>query len=142
MESIIKPKRPSGKGWVYEGSADTQVTLGYEGHVWWFPEQGISVISAVEVAHDPKDIDKGPEYHVSVSKRGGRCSRNEAKFVCKVFDMTGAEEDNHVPNGFVRNFWMPVAEYLIGHECHCKDEEPAMVEDKGDFVWRGITGID
>lgn len=139
MESVIRPKEPKGAGWIHEGLADERFTLGYEGHIWFFAEQGISVISAVEVAHDPKDIDKGPEYHISISRSGGRCTRNEARFVCKDFGMTDAEEDNHVPNGFVRNFWMPVAENLIGHQCHCKDEEPAMVEDKGDFVWRGIS---
>jgi len=100
-------------------------------------------MSAVEVARDPDDIEKGPEYHVSVSKNIGgivmRASRNEARFVIKAFDMLDADEDNHVPGGQVRNFWKPVAENLIGHVCPCKEEEPAMVEDKGDYIWRGIT---
>jgi hypothetical protein len=53
--------------------------------------------------------------------------------------MQDSDEDNHVPGGFVRNFWKPVAEKLIGHVCPCKDNEPEMAENKGDFVWRGIT---
>ena len=43
------------------------------------------------------------------------------------------------PNGCVRNFWRPVADHLSGYECPCVEHEPAMVEDKGDYVWRGLT---
>lgn len=139
IESIIKPKKPKGAKWIYQGPAPGSVTMGYEGHYWEHSEQGITVISALEVVGPgPDDIAKGPEYHISISKNGGRCSRNEARHVCKAFGMQAAEEDNHVPGGFVRNFWMPVNENLIGQECPCKDSEPVMREDKGDFEWRGI----
>ena len=139
IESVIKPKTPSGKGWVKGSEVPTICTMGYEAYYWFYEDQGLNVISALEVVNDPDDIDKGPEYHVSVSKTGGRCTRNEARFVLKAFGMQDSEEDNHVPGGFVRNFWMPVAEKYIGHECPCKENEPAMIEDKGDFIWRGIT---
>lgn len=140
IESVIKPKRPKGTGWVEMEAPPSVLTLGYPAQAWFHREGQLKVISAVEVAHDPHDIEKGPEYHVSVSKYPGqRCSRNEARFVLKAFDMEHADEDNHVPNGIARNFWKPVAEKLIGHVCPCKDEEPAMIEDKGEFVWRGIT---
>lgn len=140
IESVIRPKKPKSKGWIQADPPPLWATLGYAREVWYFPERGLLVISAVEVAHDFNDIDKGPEYHVSVSKSGGqRCTSNEAKFVCKAFRMVEADEDNHTPYGVVRNFWKPVAEKFIGHVCLCKDEEPAMVEDKGDYVWRGIT---
>lgn len=139
IESIIKPKAPKGSGWIDGGQPSSAFTLGYEGRYWLYPERGLMVISAVEVARDPDDIDKGPEYHVSVSRNGGRCDRNDARFVLKAFGMEDSDEDNHVPGGFVRNFWKPVAENLAGHVCPCKDHEPSMVEDKGDFVWRGIT---
>ena len=139
MESIIKPKRPTGIGWVFGGKTSPEISLGYDGEYWFFPSAGITVISAVEVAYDPGDIEKGPEYHVSVSQNRSRIDRNGARFVLKAFDMLDADEDNHVPGGFVRNYWMPVAENLRGNICPCKDEEPAMVEDKGDFIWRGIT---
>jgi hypothetical protein len=46
---------------------------------------------------------------------------------------------NHVPSGRVRNFWRPVADHLSGYECPCVADEPAIREDKGDYVWRGIT---
>ena len=86
-------------------------------------------------------IDKGFEYHISISKpvRPGvtkRCDSNEARWVLSQFNLEGAEEDNHVPGGRVRNFWRPVANSLVGIECECKESEPAIIEDKGDFVWR------
>lgn len=141
--AIIQPKRPNpANGWKLMPTPLQWVTMGYDAEAW-LHESGLYVISAVEVASDQGDIDKGPEYHVSISMttRHGpaRCDSNAAAFVIKAFGMDGAEEDNHVPNGKVRNFWRPVAENLIGHECHCKGEEPAIREDKGDFIWRGIT---
>lgn len=140
FNSIIKPKAPAGHGWSYVGLVDPTFTNGYEGVAWRHVSQNLFVISALEVVYD-EGIDKGPEYHVSISKqkhgRPRRCSSNEASFVIDAFGMDGAEEDNHVPYGVVRNFWLPVAESLIGMECPCKAEEPAIIEDKGDFVWRG-----
>jgi hypothetical protein len=65
-----------------------------------------------------------------------RCDSNEAKWVLDQFGLEGAEEDNHVPFGIVRNFWRPVADKLVGIECQCKAEEPEIREDKGDFIWR------
>lgn len=139
MESVIKPKRPKGKGWEYRGPASPETTMGYEGHYWYHPEQSLLVISALEVATDADGHSNGPEYHLSVSKwPRQRCTSQQAKWVVRAFDLDGAEEDNHVPGGFARNFWRPVAENLIGKECECKESEPAIVEDKGDFVWRGF----
>lgn len=138
MDSIIKPKRPLFSGWIQGENPPAYVSLGYDSEFWFHSLYGICVISAVEVAKDKDGIDRGPEYHVSISKDGyRRCSSQEANFVIKQFDMEGAEEDNHVPHGKVRNFWKPVAEGLIGLECACKESEPAIVEDKGDYVWRG-----
>lgn len=142
IQSIIKPKAPKGEGWIYYGAGPDLTGGGFEVQRWYYPDQGFFVLSAVEVAHDPNDIEKGPEYHVSLSNRKYghpvRVDRNGARFVLKAFGMEDADEDNHVPGGVVRNYWRPVAEKLVGHVCPCKDEEPAMVEDKGDFVWRGV----
>lgn len=139
VESIIQPKEPRGSGWSRGPEAPTQYTLGYPGRYWFHKTTGLVVISAVEVAKDPHDLDKGPEYHVSVSKRSHRrASSAECSFVIRAFGIQGAEEDNHVPFGIVRNFWLPVAENLIGHECPCKATEPAIVEDKGEYIWRAL----
>jgi len=137
-ESIIKPKRPIGEGWFRWPDPPSWVTYGYDAETWLHESKLLTVISAVVVAYED-GIYKGPEYHVSMSKNGlGRCSGNEAKFVIKEFDMQDAEEDNHVGKGIVRNFWKTVAEKLIGRECPCKESEPEIIEDKGDYVWRGI----
>ena len=137
--SITATLRPKGSGWT-EIPGASEFTLGFPCRSWFHKRSGLFVMSAVETVSDGK-IDKGPEYHISVSRpvRPGvsaRCDSNDAKWVLEQFGMDGAEEDNHVPNGVVRNFWRPVATGLIGLECECKAEEPAIVEDKGDFVWR------
>ena len=136
-ESVIKPLRPK-PGWRGPFFVPAQVSLGYAAESWFHPTQYIFVISAVEVAKDKDGIDRGPEYHISISKRCGgdvqRCSAAEASWALDQFGLEGAEEDNHVPNGQVRNFWRTVSEPLIGLECACKATEPVILE--GDYEWR------
>lgn len=137
---IIQPLTPSGAGWVRLPPLPKQVSLGYPA-IAFSHDTGLLVISAVEVAEDKDQINRGAEYHIIISKetfygRKLRCDSNEAAWVLAQFGCVGAIEDNHVPGGFVRNFWRPVAEPLVGMECACKDDEPAIKEDKGDFVWR------
>lgn len=137
--SITPCLRPRFPGWHEVPVNARLLALGGVARAFLHTETGIAVISAVEVADDGK-IDKGPEYHVSISLQKQypprRCSSTQARWALKQFGLDGAEEDNHVPNGVVRNFWRPVADRLVGLECECKAEEPAIVEDKGDFVWR------
>lgn len=149
IESIIKPLAPRfGLGWRENPPPPKWITMGYEGRCFYHPIANLAVISAVEVAKDDDGIDRGPEYHISISKRipdgtlggrGVRCTQQEALQVLIDFGIDGALEDNHVPNGIVRNFWRPVAENMVGLECACKADEPAIVENKGDYVWRGVS---
>ncbi len=136
--SIISVLRPRTRGW-RELPCDKSVSLGYPARAFFYEKNSLAVISAVEVADDGK-IDKGPEYHISISKQTvlgpSRCDSNEAKWVLEQFGLDGAEEDNHVQGGVVRNFWRPVANRFVGLECECKADEPAIVEDSGDFIWR------
>lgn len=135
---IVRPLRPKASGWIRLSDPPAWVTLGYAAERWWHEVHNLSVISAVEVAKDDDGIDRGPEYHLSISLGGrARCTSAQARAVLRDFDLHGAEEDNHVPSGVVRNFWRPVADRLVGLECSCKADEPAIVEDRGDFVWRG-----
>lgn len=134
-KSIVSVLRPRGPGWreVPQGHM-----LGYPCRAFMHDKSSLAVLSAVEVASDEN---KGPEYHISISKQivgfgTRRCDSNEARWVLDQFGLEGAEEDNHVASGLVRNFWRTVATGLIGLECACKDAEPAIVEDKGDFIWR------
>jgi hypothetical protein len=140
--SLIQPKRPTAPGWrlaTWWTRPSKLAELGYPVEAWEHLESGLFVLSAVEVAHDPGAPDLGPEYHLSVSLRGQRCSTADAVFALASFELRDAKEDNHVPSGRVRNFWRPVADHLSGFECLCQENEPTMVEDKGDFVWRGVT---
>jgi hypothetical protein len=134
---IIKPKRPAGKGWkpfkVNGPAAETGCTV--EG---WYHESGLTVISAVE-APEPDTI--GAEFHISISKCGRRCDSMEAQWVLRQFGVPEAKEGNHVPHGIARNFWRPVADRLAEYECPCQDSEPAIVEGKGDYVWRAAPGM-
>lgn len=143
MQTIINPKQPlHGVGWIrVRGWQRPQqlAALGYPVEAWEHPASGLFCLSAVEVANEPGKPELGPEYHLSVSLNGQRCSAADALFALAAFGLTDAMEDNHVPSGRVRNFWRPVADNLSGYECPCVADEPAIVEDKGDFVWRGIT---
>lgn len=134
-ESIIKPLRPSGTGW--EGPVSVPISA-YPAEAWFFRPRNLSVISAVEVAVDKDKIDRGPEYHISVCHvlphGTERCGADEAQWALAQFGLAGSEEDNHVPNGKVRNFWRTVAEPMIGLECECKETETVIRE--GDYEWR------
>ncbi|WP_354675096.1 hypothetical protein [Cupriavidus alkaliphilus] len=149
IDSIIKPKRPNGAGWTRVSSEMLgrimhAAGLASTSEAWHHPESRIQVFSSVEVARDPGQPDLGPEFHLSISKNGGsrgplRTTSAEALWCVAQFDLADAKEDNHVPSGVVRNFWRPVADHLSGYECPCDDREPAMLEDKGDYIWRGVT---
>lgn len=137
--SVVQPKRPIGPGWrQFRGKALPVDLEGYPVESWVHQETGLYVISAVEVATEKVGVPAiGPAYHISVSQNGGRCTSSTALWVLAQFDCTDALEDNHVPGGFVRNFWRYVADGLSDMECPCTDTEPVIREDKGDFVWRG-----
>lgn len=139
IQSITSVLRPRFLGWSEVPTNPRLLAMGGVARTFIHKERRISVISAVEVALDGK-VDKGPEFHLSVAwqtPRGpARCNSATARWVQRQFGLDGAEEDNHVPGGVVRNFWRPVADGLVGLECECKADEPAIVEDKGDFVWR------
>lgn len=138
--SLVAVKRPRLPGW-REIPTD-ELPAGRAGapiRAFFHDELSLAVLSAVEFIDDGK-VD-GPEYHLSISRQHRtlgtrRCSSNEARWVLKQFGIEEATEDNHVPHGLVRNFWRPVADFMVGRECLCVEGEPAIVEDKGDFVWR------
>lgn len=129
LPSIIQQLAPEGKSWIKYLEAPID---GYIAHVWKHSTSDLMVFSSVEVAQE----EIGPEYHLSVSKNGRRCTSDEANWALRCFKMEGAYEDNHVPFGVVRNFWKPVAERLIGIDCPCESSETAFKEDKGDYIWR------
>lgn len=147
IRSVVQPLRPLRQGrtkWFRDFNiAAGLIKAGYPIERWLHYATDIQVLSAVEVAVDKDGSSNGPEYHLSVSRavyvprfHAVRIDTNDAKWVLAEFGLDGAEEDNHVPNGVVRNFWRPVASGLVGKECRCKAEEVVIKEMKGDFIWR------
>jgi hypothetical protein len=142
--SLVSVKRPVVAGWrelpreaipreAWQSARRVMRAYFHEGY-------SLAVMSAVEYINDGK-VD-GPEYHLSISRQHRtlgtmRCSSREARVVLRQFGVEEAIEDNHVPGGKVRNFWRPVADPMVGRPCPCADTENAMVEDNGDYVWRG-----
>lgn len=140
IRSIVQALTPKGTGW-REIPADPRISNG--GPIRAFlHNSGLAVFSAVEYVGDAGEEPK-QEYHLSISQQTPagpkRCSSMVARDVLRIFGAEGALEDNHVPFGRVRNFWRPVAAPLVGIVCECNEAEAAIVEDKGDFVWRGLT---
>lgn len=147
IPSIIQPLRPLVQGrnrWFRDFQiAEQLIKAGYPVERWLEYGSDIQVLTAVEVAKEKDGSTNGPEYHISVSRavyvpmfHPVRIDTSTAKWVLAEFGLDGAEEDNHVPNGVVRNFWRPVASGLVGKECPCKAEEVVIRENKGDFIWR------
>lgn len=92
----------------------------------------IVVISSIEMVPDNNGTLR-PEYHISMSDNGQRIAASIVPTILKQFGATEKwDEDNHVPNGKVRNFWCPMNE--IPDPCPCKDNEKPTIE--GDYVWR------
>lgn len=144
IDSVIKPLESKDRaGWGTVGDVRETLRSPFPTVSWYHREYNLAVLSAVEVVNDPAEpVKKGPEYHISISKplpdgtAVGRCSLAEAMWVLERFGLDGWEEDNHTPNGQVRNFWRPVAEPLVGIECECKERETVVVE--GDYVSRPL----
>jgi len=106
---------------------------------WLNVSHRISVLSSVSNVDEP---DPGPQWHVSVAlvdALGAPAVAPDAavKLVRENFDMLAAEEDNHVPNGRVRNLWLPIRTALVGVPCSCKAEEEPH-EGEGGYVWRDV----
>ena len=135
IENIIKPQKPiDGSLWKLVNLEQDQ--YGNDRYYYVHPD-GFVAISALEVADGIIRREYIPQYHLSISKGNKRrCSSQDAQFILKQFGLSDALEDNHVQSGFVRNFWLPVDENKQGRECECMGSEPAIKEDKGDFIWR------
>ncbi|MDP1931865.1 MAG: hypothetical protein Q8L60_10440 [Gammaproteobacteria bacterium] len=129
IQSVIPPMRPDSPDWEL---LDLRNLHGYPAERW-ISKFGHVAITAVEVV---ENSGLGPEYHVSISKNGGRVSADEVPGLLKLFGMEGSDEDNHVPGAIARNFWMPVDESKRGYVCPCKETETVVIE--GDYEWRPV----
>jgi hypothetical protein len=130
----VSLKRPKGDGWRVVPTPPAAASIALECAAYEHA-LGIRVITAIE------ELGEGPEFHVSVSYRGGRAPRSIMQIVRHAFDMKRAEEDNHASsNGVVRNLWARCDRVEVA--CACADE-PTIVtpfggaDESGDeFVFR------
>jgi len=123
-----EPKRPRSGAWVRTG---THTYKGGTAEIYDHPS-GMRVLSSVDWVSGADG--KGLEFHISISAMGGRANRDQVRQALADFGMRKGIEDNHVPNGKARNFWLPVDPALKAG-CHCfETEEP---HDEGDgYIWR------
>lgn len=71
--------------------------------------------------------------HVSFSHMGKRIDAMWMDALLRQWDIADWEEDNHVPNGQVRNYW-----HILNSEnqiCPCKENEEPHIETGG-YEWR------
>lgn len=123
---FVYPQPKSGT-WTLRGWDETS-----KGFRW---ENAMNVI-AISSIHE---IDGKPQYHVSFSDRGVRIAQGWMEALLKQWQIEDFEEDNHVPNGQVRNYWKPFDPEL--KECQCKQTEVPH-EEEGGYVWREANGTD
>lgn len=153
LPAIVQPLKPAGGGWreCPTDSVRDWPSLPYSIQRWYNRGHEVQALSAVECVNQEGKIDIDRlEYHVSLSGRKQldadgfvfgpvyRISSSRARWALRIFGMDEALEDNHVPSGLVRNYWRPLNDREVGEVCKCVEEEPAMREMKGDFVWRGL----
>lgn len=145
MMQVISPKAPKSAGWKRAKDVEKAIQAAdpllraYPPQVWHH-DSGVCVVSSVDkVDALPGEPDLGPEYHISISSNGRRATLSECMWALAQFDCDDAKEDNHV-NGIARDWWRPVADHLSGYECPCQETETAIVEDKGNFIWRPVPG--
>ena len=79
------------------------------------------------------DESEKPEYHVSVSFRGGVAGAEVMAYARHAFRLEDAQEDNHGP-GVARHLWMACEEADRKPDCHCVNEVAPTID--GERVWR------
>lgn len=92
----------------------------------------VLVVSALEVMRLPDGAGEGPQWHVSVSRRGRRPEPRDVAKALRDFGMLGAEEDNHHP-GNARHFFL-VVDPAHRVDCECKTDE-TVVADADGYAW-------
>lgn len=126
----LQPK-PAARGWRYVGPwRDRQVLSGSV-----YQRGPVRVITALEEAEYPDGSrERGPQWHVSISRVGRRPRRKDVARVLRGLGLARVrpEEDNHHP-GVARHFWLPVdPDRRV--DCECKLTEEIHVEPDG-YTW-------
>jgi hypothetical protein len=130
----LKPITPSGLGWLSLG--EVTGLNGSTAFAWVHFGTHTQVLSALDIAAQPRSGTPGPQWHISVVDRSTeepfRASSEQIRLARCAFGMLEAEEDNHHP-GNARHFWLPIdpSERV---ECECKTDE-LLVEEPDGYQW-------
>lgn len=131
MSSLLHARRPIGDRWSTFPVPAAGSLRALDVAAW---QRGpISVISALEMAEYPDRDGTGPQWHISISRRGMRPTPLDVSRALRAFDLIGAEEDNHHP-GNARHFWLPV-DPAHRVDCECKETEVTVIEPDG-YQWQ------
>lgn len=121
--SSLRERTPTANGWL-------RVALVENGSVY---ESGpIGVISTLDQAELPDRSGIGPQWHISIVRRGRRPHATDVRRALRAFRMVGSEEDNHHP-GNARHFWRPL-DPARRVDCECKEDE-VLVTDADGYHW-------
>ncbi len=125
---MAERRRARGRGWTFISAEDI-------GDVW---QRGrLRVISNLDdIDYPDASGERGPTWHVSVSRNGRRASDAELVKVRKAFRMEDAEEDNHHPGNARHLFLVVDPERRV--DCECKVTEETITEPDG-YKWTNPT---
>ena len=123
-------RRPVGLGWS-QVSAPPQLIEDSLAVSSWVNGPFLAISALVATQHHSGNV--GPEWLISISRRGSRRPRSrEVRRLLRDFEMWPCEEDNH-ELGIARKFWLPVDPKERG-VCECKADEEQVVEPDG-YTW-------
>lgn len=124
--SPTRERHPAAAGWTRVSAAPAGT-----GSVW--RSGPITVVSTLDQAELPNRSGIGPQWHVSITRKGTRPHATDVRRALRAFRMVGAEEDNHHP-GAARHFWV-VCDPAHRVSCECKEDEVTVTDPDG-YRWQ------
>ncbi len=127
----LEERRP-GKDWFRQRALEARFNHSGGGELFglsiWMRRRVLAISTCV-MAEAPNGDGSIPQWHISFTNDGRRCTDEEVRQSLACFRLTGADEDNHEP-GMARHYWMPL-DPARRAECECKTTEKVIVEPDG-----------
>lgn len=127
----LEARRP-GKDWFRQRALERRFAHSGGGELYdlsiWMRRRILAISTCVH-AEAPNGVGSIPQWHISFTNEGRRCTDEEVRMSLASFRLTGADEDNHEP-GMARHFWMPL-DPKRRVDCECKTTEKVMIEPDG-----------
>lgn len=95
----------------------------------WMRRRILAISTCVTAAAPDGSGDAIPQWHISFTNEGRRCTDEEVRQSLAAFRLTGADEDNHEP-GMARHYWMPL-DPARRTDCECKTTEKTVTLPDG-----------